>query len=141
MRIQDPRIVVLVVSLAFFCGCQSTGVVEVSNNVYKISLKSAGGMFADEVKMRDEVVRQANEFADSKGKVAVEIVTNSHRPIALGLPEVEYVFKLVNKSDVGSNGEGDLYIKILHLDELRKKGLISDAEFETQKQKLLTGSN
>jgi len=113
----------------------------VSENVYKISLKSAGGMFADEVKMRVEVVQQANEFAASKGKLAVEIVTNSHRPIALGLPEVEYVFKLVNKSDAVSNGAGDLYIKIMHLDELRKKGLISDAEFETQKQKLLTGPN
>jgi hypothetical protein len=141
MKIQGRRIVVLVVSLAFFCGCQSTGVVQVSDNVYKISLKSAGGMFADEVKMRDEVAQQANEFAASKSKVAVEIVTNSHRPIALGLPEVEYVFKLVNKSDVESNGEGDLYIKILRLDELRKKGLISDAEFEAQKQKLLAGSN
>ena len=34
----------------------------------------------------------------------------------------------------------DLYTEIMKLDDLRKKGLISDAEFEAQKQKLLNSA-
>ena len=34
----------------------------------------------------------------------------------------------------------DLYTEIMKLDDLRKKGLITDAEFEAQKQKLLNGA-
>jgi len=34
----------------------------------------------------------------------------------------------------------DLYMEITKLDELRKKGLITDAEFEAQKQKLLNAA-
>lgn len=34
----------------------------------------------------------------------------------------------------------DLYTELMKLDELRKKGLITDAEFEAQKQKLLNNA-
>jgi hypothetical protein len=34
----------------------------------------------------------------------------------------------------------DLYTEILKLDDLRKKGLITDAEYEAQKTKLLNQS-
>ena len=34
----------------------------------------------------------------------------------------------------------DMYTEIMKLDDLRKKGLITDAEFEQQKQKLLNQS-
>jgi hypothetical protein len=33
----------------------------------------------------------------------------------------------------------DLYTEILKLDELRKRGLLTDAEFDAQKKKLLDG--
>jgi hypothetical protein len=33
----------------------------------------------------------------------------------------------------------DLYSEILKLDELRKRGLLTDAEFDAQKKKLLDG--
>lgn len=133
------RLLILLTILPFG-GCQSSGVVEVSDNVYKISLKSAGGMFADEVKMRSEVVSQANNFAASKGKVAVEITTHSDRPIALGLPKVEYVFKLADKvsGEASNQKPKDYYDEIVRLDDLRKKGLITDAEYEAQKTKILS---
>jgi hypothetical protein len=129
-------------TILLFAGCQSSGVVQVSDNVYKISLKSAGGMFADEVKMRSEVVSQANDFAASKGKVAVEITIHSDRPIALGLPKVEYVFKLVDKAsdEAPTHKSNDVYDEIIRLDDLRKKGLITDAEYEAQKSKILNAA-
>jgi hypothetical protein len=40
-----------------------------------------------------------------------------------------------------SNGtQKDVYTELLKLDELRKKGILSDAEFNAQKQKLLNGN-
>jgi hypothetical protein len=35
--------------------------------------------------------------------------------------------------------ERDVYVELLKLDDLKKKGVISDAEFEEQKKKLLEG--
>ena len=139
---KKPIFLLALLTILLFAGCQSSGVVQVNDNVYKISLKSAGGMFADEVKMRSEVVSQANDFAASKGKVAVEITTHSDRPIALGLPKVEYVFKLADKaSDEAPNQKSnDYYNEILRLDDLRKKGLITNAEYEAQKSKILNAT-
>jgi hypothetical protein len=34
----------------------------------------------------------------------------------------------------------DRYDELIKLDDLRKKGIISEAEFETQKKKLLSGN-
>jgi hypothetical protein len=40
-----------------------------------------------------------------------------------------------------STKQADLYTEIMKLDDLRKKGLLTDAQFEAQKQKLLDKSN
>ena len=39
--------------------------------------------------------------------------------------------------DVEATPPKDLYAELLKLDELRQKGLLTDEEFEVQKQKLL----
>lgn len=77
----------------------------------------------------------------------------------------EYQFQLIDKDDPGAAGgvlvpradvvienrskspeketskerskSSDLYSELLKLDDLRKRGIISDAEFEAQKAKLL----
>lgn len=44
--------------------------------------------------------------------------------------------------NTGSNGEAksqDVYAELVKLDDLRKKGIITEAEFEAQKQKVLAG--
>ena len=132
------------VSLTVLCacllaGCQSSGIIQVTPDIYKVSRKSAGGIFTDTAKLRDEVIQEANAFAASKGKVAVEVATHSEHPLVGGLPSFEYEFRLVDKTSAESvsQKQPDLYTEILKLDDLRKKGLISDAEYEAQKLKLL----
>jgi hypothetical protein len=48
-------------------------------------------------------------------------------------------------ADINSNQpvskQTDLYTEIMKLDDLRKKGLLTDAQFEVQKQKLLDRGN
>lgn len=134
------RFLSLAALLMLFVGCQSSGIVQVSPDTYKVSRKSAGGIFTDTAKLRDEVIQEANSFAASKGKVAVQVSTHSEHPIVGGLPSFEYEFKLVDRGLVESSASGkrgDLYGELTKLDDLRKKSIITDAEFEAQKQKLL----
>ena len=41
---------------------------------------------------------------------------------------------------VDANSEPDLYSKLMKLDDLRQKGILTQAEFEAQKKKLLESS-
>jgi hypothetical protein len=137
---KNSSILLAILTLGLLVGCQSSGVVQTSPDTYKVSRKSAGGIFTDTAKLRDEVIQEANAFAASKGKIAVQVATHSEHPLVGGLPSFEYEFRLADKSPaepVASEKHGDLYSEVLKLDELRKKNLITDAEFEAQKQKLL----
>lgn len=40
----------------------------------------------------------------------------------------------------GTAGYSNRYVELTKLDDLRKKGIISDAEFEAQKKKILDGN-
>lgn len=40
----------------------------------------------------------------------------------------------------GTSGYSNRYVELTRLDDLRKKGIISDAEFEAQKKKILDGN-
>jgi hypothetical protein len=151
-----------------FSGCSSPGVVQLSPDTYMITKEDHGGIFAfNRGKLKTDTIREANEFAESKGKIAVPVALKEHPVGVLGdWASVEYQFRVVDKNDpeakrtslvpradvviekteriaadVRTKDETekrpDLYTEIMKLDDLRKKGLITDAEFEAQKQKLL----
>lgn len=44
-----------------------------------------------------------------------------------------------SETKVEADHQRDVYTELLKLDDLKKKGIITDAEFETQKQKILSG--
>ena len=48
------------------------------------------------------------------------------------------------KTDIHTENESiksnDIYAELIKLDDLRKKGIITDAEFDAQKKKLLSGN-
>jgi hypothetical protein len=152
--------------LTFLSGCGTSGVMQLSADTYMISKTSAAGAFASRSGMQADAIREANEFAQKKGKVAVTRGSNWERP-AQGFPTFEYQFILVDKDDPRATGvsltprpdlviektekitgdirtkndtenKADLYTELTKLDDLRKKGIITDAEFNTQKQKLLS---
>ena len=143
-------------------------IVQLSPDTYLISRTSYGGVFTSMGKLKSKVIKDANEFAKSEGKVLVPIST-SERPVGGPgqWPQFDYQFRLVDPNspdakstalvplpDVviqdnrGGNREPppvsntpekkDLYGELIKLDDLRKKGILSDEEFEAQKQKLLS---
>lgn len=131
-----------------------------------ISRASAGGVFADRGALKARVIQEANAFAASKGKVAVAFGAHETHPAPGQMPAFEYQFRLMDKNDPRATGglvpradvvierhdtidaniktveqtdkKPDLYVELMKLDDLRKKGLITDAEFDAQKQKLLS---
>ncbi len=117
--------------------------------------------------LKSDAIRDANAFAAKQGKVAIPLAGKDHPVGVLGdWASFEYQLRVVDKNDPEarrthlvpgpdvkvelneninadvrtkdlSEKNPDLYAELIKLDDLRKKGLITDAEFDAQKQKLL----
>jgi hypothetical protein len=136
------------------------------NDAYMISQTSAGGVFKSMSSLKTSVIERANAFAASKGKIAIPLASKESPAYPGHMPNFEYQFRLVDKNDPRAEGGAllprpdmvvemhqsasgaqgnappkttDVYTELLKLDDLKKRGIISDSEFEAQKQKVLSG--
>jgi hypothetical protein len=119
--------------------------------------------------LKSSAIQQANDFAASKDKVAIPIAMDYHPVGILGdWAAVEYQFRVVSKddpeaqrtsltprpdvviennsnisADIKTKDQSDMtkdtYTELIKLDDLRKRGIITEEEFEAQKKKLLNG--
>ena len=150
-------------------GCANPEIVQLSPDTYMLSRTDKGGIFGNASAMKAGVIREANEFAASKGKVAIPLHLQETALAPGRFASVEYQFRVVEKSDpearrvnlvprpdvvIQTNEKStvdvrnrdetprqpDLYGELLKLDDLRKRGILTDAEFEVQKKKLLSGN-
>ena len=170
-RMQHRLVFLLgVISLAaIVIGCANPGIVKLSPDTYLLSRTDKGGIFGNASAMKADVIREANEFAASQGKIAIPI-SLSESPIYIGhCASVDYQFRVVDESDpearrgnlvprpdiviektekapvdVRTNDktdrQKDVYSELIKLDDLRKRGILSESEFEAQKKKLLNGN-
>jgi hypothetical protein len=148
-------------------GCANPGPVQVAPDTYLISRTDKGGVFGNASAMKASVIADADAFARSKGKVAVPVTSKEH-PMHIGsFASFDYQFRLVdpdspearsatmpNTPDQVSEqrtsvtmdveqpqqqAKPDVYAELMKLDDLRKRGIITDEEFEAQKSKVLAG--
>ena len=142
-------------------------VVKIAPDTYIISRVDRGGVFGNAGKMKTNVMREAQEFAESKGKVAV-VRQIQETPMAFGqFASIQYTFWVLDPKDADAKREDlirgpdsvaeqrlkievkenssqhasekrDIYAELLKLDDLRKRGILSESEFESQKQKILS---
>jgi hypothetical protein len=165
-----PSILSALAAALCLSGCKSPGIVQISPDTYMITKEDHRGIFGagSRAKLKTETIREANAFAESKGKIAIPISVKDHPMGVMGdWASVEYQFKVVDKNDPearrtslvpradfviektekisadvrtkdDTDKKPDLYTELTKLDDLRKKGLITDAEFESEKQKLLS---
>jgi hypothetical protein len=140
-------------------------VVQMAPDTYSISRTDHGGIFGNAGKMRTKVIQEANDFAQSKGKVAVMSYIQENPMGAANFASIEYTFWVLDKDDVDAHrirvrqepnvrveveqrtpapsatqpipalAKPDLYTELSKLDDLHKRGILTDAEFEQQKQK------
>jgi len=148
----------------FLSGCSGLSIVPLSSDTYLASKTSAGGVFVSMDSIKAEVISAANAFAEGKGKVAVPIAAEARPAVPLRNPSFEYQFRLVDKDSPSAKGGSltpradivvektekisadirtkeskapDLYTELTKLDDLRKKGIITEEEFAAQKKRLL----
>ena len=161
---------ILLLLALFLSGCFASNMVELSPDTYMIRVEDHAGIFAfNRGKLKSSAIQQANDFAASKGKVAIPVAMDFHPVGVLGdWASVEYQFRVVSKDDpeakrtsltpradivIEKNSEisvdikskdqtektKDVYTELIKLDDLRTKGIITEEEFEAQKIKLLSG--
>lgn len=147
----------------FASGCSSLKIVQLSPDTYMASKTSAGGIFVSMASLKAEVISAANDFAVSKGKIAIPVASEERPAVPLRNPSFEYQFRVIDKNDPEAKRTSlvpradvvvektekisadvrtkedkapDLYTDLTKLDDLRKKGVITEEEFATQKKRL-----
>jgi hypothetical protein len=150
-------------------GCANPSfIVQVSPDSYVVSRTDEGGKLGNASAMTPDVIREANEFATGKGKVAIPVLLREVPAAAGRFAFVEYQFRVLDKDDSAARQISptpprpevaiektekppvdvktrdqverakDIYTELIKLDDLRKRGILTDAEFEAEKKKLLS---
>jgi hypothetical protein len=169
------RIVTVVIAVSLVA-CANPEIVEVSPGTYLLARTDRAGMFGNASAMKVDVIREANEFAASKGKVVV-LLSLRETPMRVGqyasieyqfrladtddpqatsgtslsphistLPSTDVVIETTDKLSTENHAEGDIdkskdvYDELIKLDDLRKRGILTDEEFDAEKKELLDGN-
>lgn len=139
-------------------GCANPGIVQMSPDTYYLSRTDKGGIFGNAAAMEADVIREATQFAVAQGKVSVPVSMNT-TPMAPGrFATVQYQFRVVDANSPEARratlsplpqtrienvaapttpARKDVYAELIKLDDLRKRGILTDAEYEAQKKRLL----
>ncbi len=89
----------------FLIGCANPGIVKLSPDTYMLSRMDHGGIFGNAARLKAGVIRDANAFAESQGKVAIPLATQEMPMVPGGyghvgtFASVEYQFRVVDKND------------------------------------------
>jgi hypothetical protein len=160
----------VIILAAIVAGCANPGIVKLSQDTYLLSRTDKGGIFGNASAMKADVIREANEFAAKQGKILIPVSLNESPMHIGHFAQVDYQFRLVDESDPEAKLRGnlvpgpnvviektektavevrtkdqtdrqkDVYSELIKLDDLRKRGILSEAEFEAQKKRLLNGN-
>ena len=157
------RLLFIAACAAALVGCATNpSVVQISPDTFLIAKQDKSGMFGNSAAFKAEVIQEANAFAQARGKVAIP-VNLKQSPMWPGhFASVEYQFRVVDPNDPEAKRtaltpradvvienkqtstvdlnvketpkQQDSYTELLKLDDLRKRGIISEAEFERRKR-------
>src|SRR5262249_33159730 len=150
----------------FLAGCPAnSGVIPIGQDTFMVSRQAATG-FSGSSTLKAEAFQEASQYCAHLGKLLQVINTHEASPPYIwgNFPKAEIQFMCLDakdpelnrpklkkeadtviqdKQDIHTKEESgkpkDVYTELLKLDDLRKKGIISEAEFEEQKRKLLSG--
>ncbi len=127
------------------------------DGTYAVTRTATNGFDRDVTKFRREAEADAAKFCAEKGRQMKLVAVSTDRPhFGGGFSSARIVFKALESGDPALRApeappapaaaaptgtlptyNGDTYSELLKLDDLRKRGILSDREFEQQKKKLL----
>jgi Short C-terminal domain len=137
--------------------------VSMGNNTWSITVEASNAFHRDVDKLKSDATDAANKFCADQGKQMKLISLEGKLPMfSLGYARAKIVFKALSPGDpdltapVYAPGApapvyapvaerhlttDELYNELVKLDDLRKKGILTDDEFQAEKKKLLNRSN
>ncbi len=130
-------------------------VVPMGNDTYSITREAKSAFTRDADKLRADASDAAAKFCAAQGKQLKVISLTSKVPMfSTGYAKATIIFQALNAGDPALAAEpaagqptiavavrppstDELYNDLLKLDDLRKKGILTDDEFQAEKKKLL----
>jgi hypothetical protein len=146
----------MLAGLASTANAAPTGpvVISLGNNTYSVTVGSNSIFYRKMDTLKAEAMDAAAKFCTNNGKqMKVLSVAEDPSIVLLGFISVKITFKALDASDPDltapspSEAAGkqapndDFYSVLLKLDDLHKKGIITDEEFETTRKKILSHVN
>lgn len=127
------------------------------DNTFAITRKASTAFNRDTDALKAEAQEDAAKYCANEGKQLKVLSLTADKPmIGLGYASAKIVFKALDAGDpeltrsVGVaaaaatveriSPTGDLYNDLLKLDDLRKRGILTDEEFQSEKKKVLARS-
>lgn len=136
--------------------------VPLGNDTYSVTREAKTAFNRDTDKLKDDASAAAQKFCDAQGKqMRILSLTSKVPTFGTGYAWAKIVFKALPAGDPGltdplpsaapaaavevqktlTSSTDDLYNALLKLDDLRKKGILTDEEFQAEKKKVLSRSN
>jgi hypothetical protein len=134
--------------------------VSMDNNTYSITSEATTAFMRDEDVLKADASAAAEKFCAAQGKQMKVLSLTSKMPkFSLGYGSAKITFMALNANDpvllapVAGPGEvapapaprnlttDELVSELTKLDDLRKKGILTDEEFQAEKKKVLSHSN
>lgn len=145
------------------CATQSA-VVSLGDGTYAVTRKAQTAFTRDTEQMTNEAKADAAHFCAQQGKELKVLDVVVDKPYyATGYASAKVVFKAVTPGEANPPAESaspgayrnpapapevsekqatdDLYAQLMKLDDLRKKGVLTDEEFQAEKKKILSHFN
>jgi hypothetical protein len=139
-------------------------VVSMGNDTYSITREAKTGFTMRTSGLKEEALDEASKFCAAQGKQLKVVTVTEEKPpfMLMAIAKAKVVFKALDAGDPQLRSEptpaplverpaavaaaerpavvGDLYGDLLKLDELRKKGILTEEEFQSEKRKVLERS-
>ena len=131
-------------------------IISAGDNTFSITRQASNGFSRDVEALKTEVQAEAAKYCAENGKQLRVVSLTSEKPrFALGYASAKIVFKALDAADPDlkpapaitapgpiehTTPTDDLYTELVKLDDLRKKGILTDEEFQSEKKKVLNRS-
>ena len=147
----------LFLSLLTGASAADANVVSMGDNTFSLSRQAGSAFNRDTDALKAKVKADAAKYCAAQGKEMKVISLTSERPLpTLGYANAKIVFMALAAGDpeltrqpdpvpmisvggtqVQAAAGGDMYSELIKLDDLHKKGILTDDEFQAEKKKIL----
>ena len=145
---------------ALSCAAASkSSLASIGNNTYVITREAKTAFDRDTEHLKELAKEDAAKYYESQGKQLKVVDLTADKPFfATGYAKAKIVFKALGSDDPElavaqvqpspkaaavrpeTSSTGNLYDDLIKLDDLRKKGILTEEEFQSEKQKVLNRS-